>query len=269
MPLKSDATMPDMRRFVVISGAIIATIVLCVSVGFSYRERIALMWDPSAARAYVSGMRHFNSMNARVYDIDEAQYFLTRAAHINPKYPYVFHQLARIHFLKAEYPQALDAINREMENNPDGERAPVFYMRGLIEGYMGDYTAAVRDYKESVRLVPERWEARVDYAWVLIKTGNYPEALHIVEAGLAAHPENPWLLSMRATVLHEQGNETDALPAARLALQAVNGITEAMWLTAYPGNAPEAAVIGIRTLRDAAQKNLEIIERSSGVLKRE
>ena len=247
-----------MKRFV--PGLVLALVLLVIVIGLSYRERLALAYDPTPAYAYTLGMRHFNSKDAEAYDIDEAQYFLTHAARLDPKYPYVFHQIARIYFLKAEYPQALDAINREMANDPSSERAPVFYMRGLIEGYLGQYDAAVRDYKEAVRLVPDRWEARVDYAWVLIKTGNISEAQRIVDAGLVAHPENPWLLSMKATILHEEGNNNEALPAARLALQAVDGITEAMWLTAYPGNAPQAAAIGIRTLREAARKNLELIE---------
>jgi predicted Zn-dependent protease len=136
-------------------------------------------------------------------------------------------------------------------------------MRGLIEGYLNDYEASVRDYKEYVSREPSRWEGRTDYAWALIKTGNFAEAADVIDTGLRADPSNPWLLSMRATIFYEQGAYTDALAAARIAKSAVEGITEEMWLKAYPGNAPEVASTGIQTLREAARANLEKIERAA------
>ncbi len=239
-----------------IIGAVCA---LVIALTVSYRERIAFYIEPTAARAYTSGMHHLNSLDAAAYDIAEAEYFFMKAAEIDPQYPYVQHQIARIHFLQGRYPEALDAINTEVANDPT-ERAPVFYMRGLIEGYLGEYDAAVQDYERVVRLTPDRWEGRVDYAWVLIKTNDFTTALHVVDEGLNALPDNAWLLSMRAVILHEQGNNADALIAARTAKEAVGRIDERTWLIAYPGNAPEAARVGIQTLRESAQKNLDLIE---------
>ena len=64
---------------------------------------------------------------------------------------------------------------------------------------------------------------------------------------------------MRATVLFEEGDLVRALPAAQTAKRAVDGITESVWMKAYPGNAPAAAHVGIQTLRDAANANLQKI----------
>lgn len=226
------------------------------------RERAILLVSPSAERAYAYGMRHFNSLDADTYNLSHAEYFLSRAATLDPAYPYVHHQLARIHFLRGAYPAALEEINAEIANDPEKSRAATFYMRGLIEGYLGDYAAAVQDYKQYVTLDPTRWEGRTDYAWVLIKTGDFAEALSVIDTGLRDAPDNPWLLSMRATILYELGNYQEALIAARKAYAAVNGITEEMWLKAYPGNAPEVASTGIQTLHDAARANLEKIEQA-------
>lgn len=229
----------------------------------SLTERVSLFVAPSAEKAYGYGMRHFNSLDPAAHNLSDAAYFLFAAERLDPAYPYVHHQLARIYFLRAEYPQALAEINLEIAHDPEKTRAEAFYMRGLIEGYLQDYPAAVKDYKQFIELNPGRWEGRTDYAWVLIKTGDLTEALSVIDTGLATAPQNPWLLSMRATILFEEGRYKEALPAARNAQDAVRRLTEEEWLKAYPGNAPDVAAIGLKTLRDAAQVNLEKIERAA------
>ncbi len=240
---------------------ILAIVLLCAAAATNVRirEHVLFFAAPSAERAYGYGIGHIMSTSTS-YSLADAKYFFTQTARLEPEYPYVHHQLARIAFLNADYPSALAEVNLEIENDMASDRASAYYMRGLIEGYMNQYDAAVRDYKKFVELEPGRWEGRTDYAWVLIKTGRFDEALSVIDAGLKTSPGNPWLLSVRATVLYEQGKIAQALPVAREAAAAVDGITEAMWLKAYPGNSPDAAHIGITTLRTAAHTNLEKIE---------
>ncbi len=224
------------------------------------RERLHLKLHPRAELAYTYGLQHIDRPNESEYDLAEAAYFFSRAAHLDPQYPLVHHQLARIHFLNGEYHEALAEVNIEIQNNTHTSRSSAYYLRGLIEGYLNDYNAAARDYKTYVELNPGGWEGRTDYAWVLIKTGKLDEALIVVDAGLSRYPDNPWLLSVRATIFFEQGKLREALVAARRATAAVDGITPAQWHAAYPGNAPDAAETGLETLRNAAHQNLQKIE---------
>lgn len=226
---------------------------------WAIRERVALVLHPSADTAYYFAQMHFNATSSDAYDISTAKYFYDRTVALDSDYPYVHHQLARIHFLNGDYTRALDEINIEIANDPEKKNASAYYVRGLVEGYLQDYDAAVRDYREFVALQPDRWEGRTDLAWVLIKTGAYDEALRVIDEGLARDADNSWLLSVRATVLFEQGKLADALVSARRAADAVEQITLDQWLKAYPGNAPAAAPTGIKTLKEAARKNLDMI----------
>lgn len=230
---------------------------------WALRERIELALHPSAATAFEFGQQYLTATTTAAYNVSAAEYFYKRTIALDPAYPTAHHQLARIYFLKADYERALAEINTELSIDQEKKNPSAYYVRGLIEGYLMDYDAAVRDYREYVKLQPERWEGRTDLAWVLIKTGAYDEARRVIDDGLSQNPGNSWLLSVRATVLFEQGNLPDALTTARLAKDAVDVITVDQWLTSYPGNAPAVAETGITTLKIAAKKNLDAITRAA------
>lgn len=107
---------------------------------------------------------------------------------------------------------------------------------------------------------PEGWEGRTDYAWALVKVRRFDEALLNIDSGLVLHPENPWLLSVRATTLYELGRLREAAEAARLASLGVDALSEQDWHNAYPGNAPRAAKVGLETLRNAIYENRQKID---------
>ncbi len=81
-------------------------------------ENLMLQIDPSAKRAFSYGVRHFDALNARAYDIERAHEFFRLAKDLDPMYPYVDHQLARIAFLRSDYPMALYIINSELKRYP-------------------------------------------------------------------------------------------------------------------------------------------------------
>jgi tetratricopeptide (TPR) repeat protein len=196
------------------------------------------------------------------YDIRAADYFFERAALLDPKYPYVYHQLARIAFLKNDLPTALARINLEIENHGDTE-ANAYYMRGLIEGYAGDYAAAARDYTYYLDHGEYNWAGVNDYAWVLMKAGRSKEAIAVLEKGVDAFPQNAWLLNSYATALYEVGDTKKAAEIAQRALNAVMGVTDEAWLMAYPGNDPRTSSKGIQSFKDAVIHNLDIIASAS------
>ena len=222
-------------------------------------ENVSFALAPSAALAASFGERHFDSRNAAQYDLNRARHFYRAALALDPAFPYANHQLARIEFIRGNFNVALYYSSKEIEFHGDTE-PNAYYVRGLIEGYMGRYEDAIKDYKHYVESDPKNWAGQNDYAWVLLKAGRPREALAATEQGLAVFPDNPWLLSTNAIALYEVGEYEKARAAAERAREAAARLTENEWLRAYPGNDPRVAQKGIATLRSAITQNMHRIE---------
>lgn len=215
---------------------------------------------PSQERAVRYGDRHFNAMSARLYDFEAAKYFYAEAETYRTPHPYLFHQLARIAFLEGNLNTALFHINRQIDRYGD-ELPNSYYMRGLIEGYKGEYAAAVEDYAHYLSLLDvPNWAAITDYSWVLLKAERFGEAMNAAEHGLVLFPDNAWLLNTSAIAFYELGEYDEALQRAIRAVEAAGGVTREEWLTAYPGNDPRIADDGIATLRASTEQNMHMIE---------
>lgn len=224
-------------------------------------EDLAFRADPTVARAVAYGGRHLDAIQADFHDIDRAHYFYSKAAEMDDAYPYVYHQLARIEFLKNNQSTALLYINKEIDRH--GETQPnSYYIRGLIEGYRGEYDAAARDYEHYIESTAPNWAAINDYAWVLLKAERFADARDATASGLIHFPDNAWLLNSHAIALAELGDAKSAHPYARSAAEAVNKLTQIDWLRAYPGNDPNVASDGVAAFQVAVQQNLSRIEQS-------
>ena len=221
-------------------------------------ESVMYNLDPTAARAFEYGERHFNSRAAGAYDVERAEYFFGKAADIDPTYPYLYHELARIAFLKGEFETAMALIDMQIaqmgDNSPNS-----YYIRALIEGYKGEYAASAKDYEYFLKFYPTNWAAVNDYAWVLLKAGRAQEAKLATARALEWFPDNPWLLNTNATALFETREYAKALKAAQKASVAVAALSEAEWLQAYPGNDPRIANKGITAFKKAVEDNIHSI----------
>jgi tetratricopeptide (TPR) repeat protein len=226
---------------------------------YEIRETTTYNAHPGAALALQYGNDHFDSVNhPDEYDIARAQQFLILAAMQDPHLPTVYHQLARIAFLNDNLPLALAYINVQI--NQQGDVVPnSYYVRGLIEGYQGDYSDAVNDYAQFLTLEPHNWAGLNDYAWVLLKDNKPQQAVEATNLGLQYYPENPWLLNSNATALYEIGNVAGARVAIQKASQAVATLTPIEWSAAFPGNNPDIAQNGIATFKSAVADNLKAI----------
>ena len=222
-------------------------------------EIVSLRFSPSAGRAFGYGVEHFSASNGAAYDVNLAQYFFLRARALDPNYPYVNHELARISFLRGELDAALTDIDLQISEHGDSE-PNAYYVRGLIEGYKGDYPAAVADYAHFLTFDPHNWAAINDYAWVLLKAQDYDTARAVTSSGLQYFPDNAWLLNSYATALFETGDLQGALSVAKRAQVAAGKVTMAEWLQAYPGNDPGVAAQGVAALQNATADNIHNIE---------
>jgi len=224
-------------------------------------EHIAFAVAPSPARADAYGHRHLDAREyPALYDIDRAEYFYKELEKIDPTYPYLYHQLARIEFLRGHFHDALSYINKEIAAH-GADEPNTYYVRGLIEGYMGRYDQAVDDYAIFLKTNPNNWAAINDYAWVLLKANQPEEALEVLENGPLGHTiPNAWLLNSKAIALYELGRIPEALEAVTAASALAENVKEADWLKAYPGNDPKIAGQGIDALKRSIEKNRTAIE---------
>lgn len=221
-------------------------------------ERIVMRVNPSAERAYVYGIRHFDARNSEFYDVRKARYFLDLAATASSTLPYVNHQLARISFLYGDFDLALAYIDNELLHHPQLS-ASSHYVRGLILGYMGRYNEAASDYEKYLEHHPDNWAALNDYAWVLLKAGRAKEALEVTALGLNLFPENPWLLNSDAIARYEMGDIVGANNSIERAADTITYLSQQDWLASYPGNDPRIAEEGINTFKKSIENNMHMI----------
>jgi tetratricopeptide (TPR) repeat protein len=241
---------------VVVVGAIIAFGPASI---IGVYESISFRLVPSSEKAYAYGNRHFNAQTPLFYDIERAKYFYAEAYALDPLQPYIHHQRARIAFLEGRFAAAMALIDEQI--HLFGTTTPnSYYVRGLIEGFIGQYDAAASDYETYLSFDPHNWAALNDYIWVLLKAERVEKAREVAAYALVFFPDNPWLLNSHAIALFETGEVEPALDAARRATVAFDSLTEAEWLHAYPGNDPLVAGKGVATARQSALDNMHRIE---------
>jgi len=221
-------------------------------------EIFSIRYFPSAERAYGYGEEHFAPTNPADYDPVRAERFFLIAARLDPKYPYVNHQLARLEFLQGHYNTAVLYIDKQIELF--GTTTPkAYYVKGLIEGFNGDYKDSEKDYRTYINADPTNWAATNDLAWVLLKAGKSQEALDAIDKVILLWPRNPWLLNSRATALYELGRIKEAHDSSVLAMEVVATLTAETWSKAYPGNDPLMARGGLADFQKAVAANMHSI----------
>ena len=222
-------------------------------------EEVSLAISPDATRAMSFGDQHFSSKLPGSYNIDAADHFYRVVAKLNPDTPYLYHQFARIAFLRGKYGSAMIAIDKQIAKT--GDSFPnAYYMRGLIEGFNGDYSHSESDYRTYLAHDPTNWAATNDLAWVLLRDDKPQEALDAIDKVFRHWQNNPWLLNSRATALRELGRNAEALVAIQAASHEVAKVSPSDWLLAYPGNDPMIAENGLESLKGAIAANLSMLE---------
>lgn len=250
-------------RAVLIVLPIVLTVAALAPYARGISEDIMFAIDPTAERGYRYGTLHMSGNNPHLYDIKRAQKYLEAGREIDPTFPVINYQLARIYFIQGHYIRSLMSTNAEIMNAGGDPIPQVYYMKGLIEGTTGHYDTAAADYKKFLELREESkngWAGYNDYAWVLLKGGKTHEALDAINAGLKLYPGNAWLLTIQTSTLFELGRLQEALVAGEEAIRAADALTEAEWRSAYPGNNPSITPHGLRTIRSSTRENLEKIK---------
>lgn len=194
--------------------------------------------------------------NGGAYDLAKAEKYFKIAAFVDGKISTPRYQLARIHFVKNELEKAKDEIETAIGLNPEGSR--VYYVSGLINGYLKNYPEAISDFSEFVERSPGEWAGYNDLAWVYFKKGDFENAKTALEKGLEVKPENPWLLNGLGAVLAALNDFSGAEEVLGKARQFAEGLTPGDWKKAYPGNDPSSVDWDIAEFRSNVNFNLRL-----------
>jgi tetratricopeptide (TPR) repeat protein len=192
------------------------------------------------------------------YDVSKAEYYFGKAVEIDPKTPDAWHQYARTAFLRGNYQTALERINMQFKERGD-ELMASYYIRGLIEGYSKDYSAAEKDFLKFIEWSPNNWAANNDLAWVYFAEGKFKEAKAQTEKGLLGNPNNAWLLVTHGMSAYNLGDKRQAIEDLLKARDAAKNLTEANWSRAYPGNDPQIAGEGLAAFKRAIENDLTLV----------
>lgn len=218
----------------------------------------AVFLNPKAEFALSIGNYYFNVGGEGEYDLAKAEKFFRYALFLNSRVPDVRHQLARIDFLRGDFENALEKINKQIELHGDSFMAS-FYIRGLIEGYSGKLDEAEADFKKFLEWDKTNWAAHNDLAWIYFQKGDYKKTEEIARKGLEFNRGNAWLLTSLGVALLNQNKKEEALAALQGARVSVDLLTEADWQRAYPGNDPAWSQKGLEEMKKTIEFNLGLV----------
>ncbi len=253
-----------------ILGIFLTALFFSAVLGAAYREQVAevlayhlhlapmaLALYPDANFAFEIGNYYFNAKGSGVYDLDKAERYFRKSLTLDPSTPAAWHQLARIDFLRGNFDAALSEINTQIEFHGDALIAS-YYVRGLIEGFQKNYSAAEKDFQTFLRMKPETWGVYNDLAWVYFQAGDFSRAEAIARRGLSVAPASPWLLTSLGVALLNLGRREEAAEVLQKAFDGAQSLTPADWGAVNPGNDPRTASGGLEKMKAAILENLNL-----------
>jgi len=167
--------------------------------------------DPAAYEAFLLGMQ---LRDAGTEDgLRTAIRHLERATALDPGFAWAWAEMSRAYSALAgwqiekperAYPPARRAALRALELDPS---LGVAYARLALvaHAYDWDWSEAERLYRKAVALAPSDATFRVDFAWMLLQTGRYVEAVPEADAALRLDPRSKSVRRDAAVVLDHSG----------------------------------------------------------------
>jgi len=215
--------------------------------------------------SYAMGEHFFNQNGSGVYDLKKAQSYYRQSLKINPLYSNSLYPLARIDFLYGRFYSAIEKFNKILEGdvNKDADYSRMYYMRGLTYGYMWRFDEAEADFLYLMELNKDRpewpmWAVVADLAWVYFQQGKFEDIEKITKEALVTNPNNPWLLTNYGLSLLNLEQEAESRITLEHALREAQKMTPEEWATAYPGNNPDDASVGLSNMIATLTSNLAL-----------
>jgi len=216
--------------------------------------------------AFVMGEAHFSGAKEGDYDLKKAKAYYNRTLELKPRHRDALYQLGRIDFIQSKFYSAINKFTKVLE---DGDadfviHRSTYYMRGLTYGYMQLFDYAEEDFLNIIEAEGNKewgalWAAQADLAWIYFQQGKFEEVLKITEEGLKNNPDNPWLLTNNGLALLNMNRKEQARGVLEKALKEASSMTAKEWDSAYPGNNPQNAPIGLQNMVETIESNLALV----------
>lgn len=233
-------------------------LIFIAAILFAQTQIIFFVFSNDANKLVQKGNYYFNVGGDGRYDLKKAERYFRKALEIDPAVSDAWHQRARIDFLRGDFDGALAKINTQIELHGDSLMSS-YYIRGLIYGYTKDFANAEKDFLKFLEWEKMNWATYNDLSWIYFQQGDYEKTLKTAEAGLAYHPNNPWLLNMAGISSLNLDDIDNARAYLEKALVWAETLTEKDWHKAYPGNDPRVAGQGITEMKEAIHANLNLV----------
>lgn len=200
--------------------------------------------------------------NGGEYNLNKAEKFYKKALKFDDKNWYAYYQLARIDFVKNRFYSGIINIDRALAIDPENKRS--YYVRGLLNGYRGNYDEAEKDFQNFIAWHSNEWAGYADLSWIYINDGKYEEAILTASNALSIFPENVWLYANKGLAQYKLGRYDEAKADLETAKKLAEKINSNDWKRAYPGNNPADAEKGVEEIKTAINYNLKLTYRMVG-----
>lgn len=202
-----------------------------------------------------------NILGYTFYNLNTAEYFLTKANEATNTKTWTNYQLSRIDFIRGNFNYAVYFANQELLLHPENCRT--HYIRGLTYGYMERLDEAIADFEIFNECFPDTWAGHNDLAWFWFRKGNMNKVIEIVEKTINKNNNatSPWLQNTYGTALMNVGRYAESKNALLMAKYLASNLTENDWGRSYPGNDSSVYKIGLSAMRKSIDGNLEILDK--------
>ncbi len=167
-----------------------------------------------------AGFRKLGDALLRRELFDRAAAAYGRAGELEPS-PEAFFGLGVALHRSASYPQALSALRRCLELDPDHDRAWTESGRCLLDKFPKDRTKAKEMFSRALAANPRNDMALAGMAYCLWKKRQYREAIDYAERAVAENPRNEWAYGTIRSCRKKMGDYPAALRACERAIAAV------------------------------------------------
>jgi tetratricopeptide (TPR) repeat protein len=138
----------------------------------------------------------------------ETERMLTEAIAANPKLPYSYAERGLLRLNAGNYTGALSDYNEAIKLEPDNN--DYYLNRGLVKERAKDFTGALADYKQVITLKPEYEKGWLSHGNVMVKLNRFKEAVEDYTAAITYYPEYGLAFYNRAQALHRLGKLVEA-----------------------------------------------------------
>lgn len=165
---------------------------------------------------YYVGVSKFSEvLNRRGADVVDSYY---KSVSSDVQYRGTWDRTTVVEYKIKRYEQSLSAeYDKILLIEPD--YATIWMQFGYSAIQLGKYPEALNAYNEALKLDPQNIEARIGYAHVVGKGGDYIQAMEILDDILGVHPDNAWGYYSRGEVQLAYGKYDEAKSDLTKAIQ--------------------------------------------------